>query len=248
MEMNRFADLHSHVLYGVDDGAKTPKEALKMMKMAYANNTRVLCLTPHYNPRMTEESLENSLLIYKVLMKYAEEKMPDMTLILGSEIFYHNDCAKSIQQGKCYTLGESRYVLVEFSPLESHFVIQKAMNKIFAEGYIPVLAHVEKYKSLREIKRVEDLAAMGVVIQANASSVVDEIAADTKKYIRALLKKKLIHIISSDGHNLLDRAPLLGEAADYVSDHFDEDYAQKLFYQNPIRVLMDKKIKTVGIG
>lgn len=245
--MNRFADLHSHILYGVDDGARNPKEALKMMKMAYANNTRVLCLTPHYNPRMKEESLEQSLLVYRLLMKYAEEKMPDLTLVLGSEIFYHNDFAESIRQGKCFTLGESRYVLIEFSPLEDFFVIQKGIAKIFAEGYIPVLAHVEKYRALRDIKRVEELTNAGVIIQANASSVVDETSADTKKYIRALLKKRLIHIVSSDGHNLLDKAPLLGEAADFVSDHFGEDYAKRLFYRNPIRVLLDKKLKTTGI-
>lgn len=242
--MNRFADLHSHILYGVDDGAKTPKEALKMMKMAYANNTRVLCVTPHYDPRIKGDSPEQALLIYKLLTKYAEEKMPDLTLVLGSEIFYHNDFANALKEGKCHTLGQSRYILVEFSPLESFFAIQKAMDKIFAEGYIPVLAHIEKYKSLRDTKRVEELVAEGVIIQANATAVIDEIAADTKKYLRALLKKQLIHVISSDGHNLLDRAPLLSEAADYISDHYGEDYAKRLFYRNPMKIMLDKKIKT----
>ena len=58
--MASYFDLHSHLLFGVDDGAKTKEEMFAMLDMAYADGTRAICLTPHFSPYLFGDTYESS--------------------------------------------------------------------------------------------------------------------------------------------------------------------------------------------
>ena len=71
--MARFFDLHSHMLYGVDDGAKNREMMFAMLEMAYADGTRALCLTPHYSPYLFGDTYAQSERAFRILQDYVAE-------------------------------------------------------------------------------------------------------------------------------------------------------------------------------
>ena len=166
-----FFDMHSHMLCGVDDGAKTPEEMFCMLEMAYEDGIRALCLTPHYSPYLFGDTYEKSLRAFEQLQRYVAEKHPDMRLFLGHELGYHHGGLEALENGRCRTMAGSRYVLVDFPESVDFFEIQAAMDRLMGAGYTPVLAHTERYRCLfthRDWVRgfVED----GGIVQINASS------------------------------------------------------------------------------
>ena len=84
-----FFDLHTHMLCGVDDGAKTEEEMYAMLEMAYADGTRALCVTPHYSPYLFGDTYEASEASFALLADYVAKRHPDMYLYLGHELGYH---------------------------------------------------------------------------------------------------------------------------------------------------------------
>lgn len=90
--MASYFDLHSHLLFGVDDGAKTKEEMFAMLDMAYADGTRAICLTPHFSPYLFGDTYESSQAAFEVLREYAEKTYPDLKLFLGHELGYYDGC------------------------------------------------------------------------------------------------------------------------------------------------------------
>ncbi len=236
-----FFDLHCHMLCNVDDGAKTEKEMYAMLEMAYADGTRALCLTPHFSPYLFGDTYEESEKSFALLCEYAEKKHPDMYLYLGHELGYHGACIEALNEGVCRSLNGTRYVLVDFPETVGFFEIQKAMNLIRQSGYLPILAHTERYRSLHtKMDWIEEFAESGGKIQVNASSVVGSWGMGAKSQWKKLLNRGLIHIISSDGHNLTTRQPKMSVCMEYLKKNCDPQTVRALTWENACSVIADQ--------
>ena len=107
---------------------------------------------------------------------------------------------------------------------------------IFA-GYIPVVAHVERYECLRDIGRIEDLQEMGALIQINADSVLGIDGRMFKRYTKKLLKAGLVDVIGSDSHGTKERVCNLKKCYEYVAKKYGEDYAEEIMHTTPENIL-----------
>ena len=150
--MVQFFDMHTHMLCGVDDGAKDRDEMIAMLEMAYEDGTRAICLTPHYSPYLFGDTFEQSAKSFAALKEYVSQKHPDMRIFLGHELGYHRSCLDALNEGRCRCIAGSRYVLVDFPEAVDFFEIQSAMDLLQRSGYVPILAHTERYRAL--FKRV----------------------------------------------------------------------------------------------
>ena len=241
--MDRFFDLHSHMLCGVDDGAKTPEEMYAMLEMAYADGIRALCLTPHYSPYLFGETCEKSQASFALLEAYVAEKHPDMQLFLGHELGYHHSCLEALEDGRCRTIAGSRYVLVDFFEQVELYELQKAMDQLLGSGYFPILAHTERYRCLiKNLDWVESFVGRGGVIQVNASSIVGAWDFCAKKQWKKLFKKNLIHVISTDAHNLTSRSPSLSVCMPYLEKHCSEEWMRELVWENAQKIVNNERI------
>lgn len=241
--MIQYFDLHTHILCGVDDGAKTPEEMYAMLEMAYEDGARAICLTPHYSPYLFGDTLEQSEKSFNLLLEYASEKHPDLQLFLGHELGYHHAGLEALNEGKCRSIAGSRYVLVDFPENIGFFEIKKAMDVLQRSGYIPILAHTERYRSLaKQFTWIEDFVAGGGIVQINASSVLGSWGRHAKKQWIKLLRKDLVHVIASDGHNLTSRQPKISTCLDYIFKHCDEQTVQTLLWDNPWRIVLNRSI------
>ena len=145
----QFSDIHIHALYGCDDGAQMLEHMHQMVDFAYADGTRYMCLTPHYNPGYFGENFDKTNEAFQTLAQYTEEKYPDLHIALGNELRYNPGCVKWLTEGKCRSMNNSKYVLVDFFELEAKKNISDGLEKILNVGYIPVLAHAERYRDIR---------------------------------------------------------------------------------------------------
>lgn len=237
-----FADIHCHMLAGVDDGAQTVKEMIQMAQLAKSEGTDVVCFTPHSG--LLGTNLDPELLKSTFAEASARLKLlfPHMRFYLGNEIFYGCDAPSKLHEGSYLPLNGSRYVLVEFSPGLDAFNIKSGIKFLKMAGYTPILAHVERYKAVFKKKDViRDLKRMGAVIQVNSRSVLRHNVFRVGKCDR-LLKEGLIDIVASDSHDIAKRPPSMRECYEYISRKFGKRYADRLMKINPRLVLANREI------
>jgi protein-tyrosine phosphatase len=117
------------------------------------------------------------------------------------------------------------------------------MYRIQGAGYIPIVAHVERYADIVEHPgRVSDLIEMGCYIQVNASSIMGKYGFGIAHFTKKLLKQQQVHFVASDAHDAAGRAPKLLECRKFVEKKFGEDYANHLFCINPANVIRNDQI------
>lgn len=237
-----FADLHNHMLFGVDDGAKTEEDMQRIIEASYADGVRHLCFTPHHHPGFFGHNTEQILISFQHAQNFVKETFPDLNLYLGNELRYDRGCTDWVRQGQCSTLNGTRYLLVDFLYPESAEHIMDAMRQVLNTGYLPVLAHAERYENFhRDLREVERLRSWGVRIQIDAQSPLGGLGFGSKKRSRRILSEGLADVIASDAHDLTRRPPQLYACFDYVAKNFGYDYARYLFWDCPLQILGDEE-------
>lgn len=241
--MNGFYDIHCHILPHIDDGAQDSKTMLGMMKIAYQEGIRCMIATPHYHPRRGEADLEIIQPVFEKAKKVAEEHFPDLKLYVGNEIYYRQDAKELLKGKKILTLADSNYVLIEFSTAADKIQIKSALSQMQMAGFMPVIAHVERYEALvSDFECVKELATGGVYFQANASSITGDDGGSVKRFLKKMVKEDCLHFVGTDAHSMHRRAPLMKKCAKYLSKKFGEDTVIKLLMDNPSKIIQNKII------
>ena len=234
----QFADIHNHILFGVDDGARSEEEMYRLIDASYADGVRHLCFTPHYHPAFFGEHQAQIDAAFKLAKDYAAQCCADLALYLGNELRYERSCVEWLAQERCRTLNSTRYLLADFLYPEPADAILDAMLRILNGGYTPVLAHVERYENLhRDMREVERMKSWGVILQVDAQSILGGLGREAKHRARRLLTAGMIDLVASDAHDLVHRPPQLRPCFEFVSKKYGEDYAIQLFWEAPMRIL-----------
>ena len=242
-------DIHSHVVFGVDDGAKTEKDTRDLLEESYRQGVRTIIATPHRRRGMFETDIEIIKSNFKRVEDIAAEVAQDLRVYLGSEVYYKEGEIAKIESGEYPRLAETDYVLVEF-PYEMRYKeIHRALNKVILLGLTPVVAHVERYNDVDE-KGVQELINMGAYIQINAASVLKpKLFGDKHKHYKKRAKKyleaELVHFIASDMHNMNSRRTYMREAYDIIEEKYGPTIAYELFEKNQEKLLMNKIIYSI---
>jgi protein-tyrosine phosphatase len=201
-------DFHTHILPGIDDGAKTPSISARMLDKEIEQGVKEVVLTPHYYGK---ESVAQFLsLRSEAYDALRAQNITQIKFRLGAEVLLTgvNDPDNELL---CHLAIEgSRCVLIELPYARwNESLFDKISDFIADTGYSVVIAHAERYEELlKNPALVTLLADMGCYIQLNTSAFVH---THTKKFAFALLKHGLVHCLGTDAHNDEDRAP------DYVS-------------------------------
>ena len=240
----QFVDIHNHILPCVDDVSQSLEQSMRMLKIAYQEGIRAICLTPHYLPPRYEVPVENLKKSKDLLQEALIQEGMAIQLYLGHEIYYRQSVLEQILNRKALTMAESRYVLMEYNVNETAAQIESSIHELANAGLRPIIAHLERYQSLvGDWKKVETLIDLGAYVQINAGSIEGVFGYKTARWAKLLLKKDLVHIVATDAHNEERRAPKLNECARYLMRKYGEDYTQLLLWENPCRVIENKFIQ-----
>ncbi len=204
-------DVHTHILFGVDDGAKTLGQALDLVRReAEEGVTDVVC-TPHQGAELLRPAL-----LRERFAALCEAAGCGVRLHLGAEIYYFRGMTAALGRGDLLTMGGGRHVLVEFSDRFETENIPDAVYELSVAGYIPVVAHAERYFYL-DRRGYAAVCENGGKLQVNAR-------AFTRRWqrglLRFLLKEGLVSYIASDCHDPVVRTADFAAAKKYVRAKF----------------------------
>ena len=190
-------DLHTHILPGLDDGASSWEDALEMAQMAVDSGVTVLAATSHSNlPHQREDIWVETYnrCLEKLKRLLVEEKIP-LQLAAGMEIYASDDVVQKLKRGMLLTLNQTRYVLVEFPMNVPAFKIYQVMDRLLEGGYLPVLAHPERYHCVQHIRaHIYEWQQMGVVIQVNKGSILGRFGETVRQTADSILRHRLAAI------------------------------------------------------
>ncbi|MBR5595913.1 MAG: hypothetical protein IKW30_00710 [Lachnospiraceae bacterium] len=236
--MNGFIDMHCHILPGVDDGAKNLEKTREMLQMAYEEGIREIIVTPHYFATRKSASVEKIRQTILDVEKQMEEWKIGIKLYPGNEIYYRNGIEDILDEKQICTLAESKYVLVEFDPMTEYSYLRDGILKLDSYGYIPILAHTERYECLFEKKeRLQRVKDHGGLIQVNASSFLGGMFDEMAKRAKYIMKNDLLDFIGTDAHSSGKRSPKIKDTASYLYKKLGEKKAEKILFHNPRTVL-----------
>ena len=229
-----YIDLHAHVLPGVDDGAKTLEASLMMLRMASEHGTKALAVTPHGAGVTKTQYLGK---FERLKAAAARESLP-VKLFFGMEMMADGTLFDRLQSGDVQPLGESRFLLVEFDPLDSSEWCAAATEHIRKYGYVPLIAHPERYVILQnEPWRAELWTERGAALQVTRSGIFGAFGRRAAETARVLLERDLAFCVASDGHGAAYRRPILEDVNAWLTEHFGAAYAERMLHENPRRIL-----------
>ncbi len=209
---NNIVEIHSHILPGIDDGAKDVETSLKMIERLKNQGCDTIVLTPHYYSDSI--SLDDFLTRRDIAFQKLAEALPEGSprLIPAAEVYISKYLFTNENLSRL-CIGSSNYVLIEhpFSSTFSEASYDRLMNLYCEYKIRPILAHIERYRALMEDEsRLDAFIEMGCLAQVNISSFADSPRSVRKKLFK-YLESGRIHLVGSDCHNIDSRPPSFEE-------------------------------------
>lgn len=195
-------DLHSHILYGIDDGSKDLDVSLDILRDAYKNGVTDILVTPHYieDSKFNCNNKEKMKILNKLKREMKKEKI-SVNLYLGNEVYINDNILNHIKNKEISTLNGSKYVLIELPMGRMYHNTKDIFFDLIRNGYVVVLAHPERYRYLQDnMGLVDEFIEMGVLLQGNYRSLFGYYGKDAKKTLKKLIKTHRITFIGSDIH------------------------------------------------
>ena len=234
-------DLHMHIVPSYDDGARNLNESLEMLKIAERQGVTDIFCTSHRG--CTIEDTVDYLANFKLLKENALKEDIKVNLHKGCEILTSGDDVDSIlygiEKGMFPTLGQTKYVLIEFYPDTMPSEATKIVQKVVDKGYAPIIAHMERNYNLSEMM-IGLLIKMGALIQVNAFSFAEEGNSILRNKARSLLSKKYIHFIGSDAHGINHRPPKISSGVEYIINNVEQEYATEILSGNANNLILKR--------
>ncbi|WFM81047.1 capsular polysaccharide biosynthesis protein Cps4B [Streptococcus ruminicola] len=241
-------DIHSHIVFDVDDGPSTIEESLALIGESYRQGVRTIVSTSHRRRDLFKTSEEKIFANFKQVKEAAEAKYDDLTILYGGELYYNNALLDKLEHHKVPRMADTQFALIEFSMTTPWKDIHEAVNKVLMLGVTPIIAHIERYNALENHEeRVRELINMGCYTQINSEHVLKpRLFGDKvrrfKKRAHYFLEKNLVHIVSSDMHNLGLRPPYMDQAREIITKDFGGKRAYNLFEGNAKTLLENKDL------
>lgn len=241
MQTGKYIDMHTHVLPGVDDGARDWDMCLKMLRKSVQFGVGVIIATPHYVPwKQGANAKEIRRLCTEAQRKFVRKFGIPIDIYPGNEIYYDLEVIEKLKKGEVLTLAGSRYVLVEFSTMVPYQTVCRAVKDFSDNGYIPILAHIERYRCMQRTERMKELRDMGALFQMDVDAFQKSFLNAESRWAKGCLLDKQIDFLASDMHDLKGRPPLAEEQMQWIFKKLDLRYQKKLLYENSRKILLGR--------
>lgn len=194
-------DIHSHLLPGIDDGAKTLEHSMAMINKFVELGYKKLITTPHI---MSDVYPNTPHTINKALVLVQEEIMRlNIPIQISAAAEYYTDeyFFQLIDTTPLLTLANN-YVLFEFSFHEPPLHTDELIFKLQAKNYKPILAHYERYSFFSSTQKAAEFREKGISIQLNINSLTGHYGPQSKKIAEKLIDEKLVDLLGSDCHRI----------------------------------------------
>lgn len=198
---NDYVDIHSHLLFGIDDGAKTIEDTGFLMQSLIDIGISKCITTPHTIEHVWDNTCDSILKKHLEVKTLLPELTSELSLGVASEYMINDHFISLFKSGQLLTLKE-KYVLIEMSYLSPPLQLYEILFDLQIAGYQPVLAHPERYNFYHNnFSEYEKLKKSGCYFQLNLLSLVGYYGPEVSETAKKLLKKGMIDFTGSDVHH-----------------------------------------------
>lgn len=241
-----FADIHCHMLGGIDDGAKSEEESLLMAEMAAHDGIATVIVTPHQLGAFTHNS---GALIRRRTAEFQQalnERGIPLQVLPGADVRIEPGLVDMLRAGEVLTLGDhGRHVLLEL-PHELYFPIDRLLDDLHDNGLRGILSHPERNLGLlRQPEQIAPLVEAGCLMQITAGSLLEAFGPASRVMSEWMLSEGLVHFVATDAHGVRSRRPLLGRAFERVAELVGGEVASRLCCLNPAAVAAGCEVAAV---
>ena len=208
-----FVDIHSHLLPGIDDGAKDMDTSIALLLKMASYGIKNFITTPHVlgsvYPNSSEVIKQKLAAVKKELEK---REIKDISIQAAAEYMLDGEFSALLDQKDILVLKDN-YILVEMSYFSAPINLYELLFEIQLKGYKPVLAHPERYNFYHtDFKSYYKLKQAGCLFQLNLLSLTDQYGKGVQKTSEKLLKENLYDFVGTDTHhqNHLELLPKIG--------------------------------------
>lgn len=194
--MNKYLDCHSHILYGIDDGAKTIEDSIEILKNLSNIGFEEIILTPHYknayhaNNKIKQEK-------YEILKKKIKEENINLKLYLANEVRITSNILELIEKNEIKLLGNYLFLELPFNTKIHN--LERLIFELQTEDINIILVHPERYSYLTE-KDLKQLIDLDIMFQINYESIIGFYGLKSKRRVKYLLKNRMVNFIGTDIH------------------------------------------------
>lgn len=234
-------DLHTHILPGLDDGARNAEVSREQLRMEAVEGVKTLVFTPHfYGKRRTPESfIEKRAKAFDSIRPYIPENMQTR---LAAEVYFSGVNMPEAETLCRLAIENTKYILFElpFTTAWSQSIMEQISDFIAETDYTPIIAHVERYEEVRKNPALlSELADMGCLLQVNAQAFTNK---RERGLALAMLRRGFVHCLGTDTHDVEGRAPDFTTARQIVEKKVGKEAwlrAQEIMQA----VLADERVK-----
>jgi len=212
-------DLHSHVLPGLDDGARTIEDSRELASKAASEGITAIAATPHvrHDYPTTPDRMEAEVAALR--RDFSEQGIP-VEILHGGELDLQAMRALSQDDLRRFTIAQNgRYLLVEFPYRGWPLDLEQTLFDLALSGFAPILAHPERNAEVQaEPGRLSPFVDRGGLVQITAASLDGRIGRRSRQAAQELIEAGLAHILASDAHLPEIREVGLAAAAEALDD------------------------------
>ena len=235
-------DLHSHIFPGVDDGAKSINESLKMLRRAAAAGVDTIVATPHLLLGVYKTELQERKSLTVELQKAADENGIQIQVKAGVEYYLSPEILEDSGKLKDLTIDNNgKYILVELPMQVFPPYAEDVLFKIKMLGVTPLLAHPERNMAICNNPNIlfDLIVTKGIVAQLNAGSLLGYFGKQSKRTARLLVTHNLVHVVGSDMHS--PSSVTMPQAMPEIKMLIGSERASRLFNENPRQILLGEE-------
>ena len=214
-------DIHSHILPGIDDGAKDIEEAKKLLEMSVKQGIERIIFTPHfYSERMKiQDFVAKRDRVAEIVKGMIHSEGLDIETKMGTEVYFTPIIANFPLEQLAFS--GTKYILIELITMYEPNDVVGAIKRIKHQGYTPIIAHVERYSYVAKnpVLLYEWIKA-GALIQVNAESIIS--SRKIRKSIEQYCRWNLIHFVASDAHSVAHRPQNLEKGYALLSEEMSK--------------------------
>jgi len=234
-------DIHTHILPEADDGARSWEMAREMCRVAAQDGITHIVASPHADDEYVFDRAKHQ----RSLEQLQNDVDGELRLSLGCDFhFSFENIQSALKDPATFTIAGTNYLLVELSDFAVSGAIAEALHKLQGVGVKPIVTHPERNPILqRTPESILRMVDHGCIIQVTASAFTGFWGESIQKIAEWLLKKKAIHVVASDAHDVANRPPVLSGARRRISELTDEAVAQALVLDNPAAIVAGRDLK-----
>lgn len=236
----KIADLHMHVVPGVDDGSFDMRMSLTMLELAYEQGVRDIFCTSHNV--YSEEEITKYKSQFMMLQMMARARFANLNLHMGCELLcageYIDDILYGLEIGVFLPLGNSKCVLTELYPDVTPKEAKIIVEAMVAANWKPILAHTERYPALFDGTTLQELIDIGAKIQVNLYSLVEENKDEVRERARYLVDNRLADFVGSDAHRINYRSPKYESGVRYIEERCSKEYLEDVCYKHADNLIL----------